>query len=347
MVVVRQVQPGDLDDLMQLAGMTGYGLTTLPRDRELLERRVRNAGKAFKRVPHDPPRGEKYLFVMEDLDSGKVIGTSGVVAKVGGFEPFYAFRIETVVHESQQLDVRKEIRVLHLVEEHNGPCEIGSLFLSPDHRQRGAGRLLSLSRFLFMAEHPTYFDQTVIAEMRGVIDERGQSDFWDALGKHFFEVDFPTADYLSMVDKQFIADLMPHHPIYITLLPDAARKVVGEVHEQTVPARRVLESEGFTFSGMVDIFEAGPVLTCPLPEIRAVRESINAPVSAITDSRIESEDVAIARTTGDFRACLGPVKWDADMRLLTIEKQTAETLQLVVGDPVRFVKLRAEKRPNG
>ena len=117
------------------------------------------------------------------------------------------------------LNVRKDVRTLTLVEEHNGPCEIGSLFLHPDYRRDGNGRLLSLSRFLFMAEHRQRFEPQVIAEMRGVIDDQGRSPFWDAVGKHFFEIDFPKADYLSMVNKKFIADLMPRHPLYVPLLP--------------------------------------------------------------------------------------------------------------------------------
>ena len=58
--------------------------------------------------------------------------------------------------------------MLHLVAEHNGPCEIGSLFLAPVHRGGHNGRVLSLSRFLFMADHEHCFDPVVLAEMRGV-----------------------------------------------------------------------------------------------------------------------------------------------------------------------------------
>ena len=41
------------------------------------------------------PGGESYLFVMEDSESKKVIGACGIVSKVGGFQPFYGYRIET------------------------------------------------------------------------------------------------------------------------------------------------------------------------------------------------------------------------------------------------------------
>ena len=156
---------------------------------------------------------------MQEVDGGKVIGASGIVSKVGGFEPFYAYRLETHVIDSKLLGVHKGIKSLHLVREHDGPAEVGSLFLSPDYRKKDFGRFLQLVRFLFVAEHPEAFEPTIVSELRGVIDDDGHSPFWDAVGKHFFEIDFPRADYLSVVNKKFIADLMPTYPIYVSLLP--------------------------------------------------------------------------------------------------------------------------------
>src|SRR5579864_537607 len=126
MLVIRPIALQDLPALESLAALTGFGLTTLPRDPNLLGRRIRASVRGFEKLTDDDrPRGETYLFVLEDLPTGKIIGTSGIVAKVGGFEPFYAYRIETAVHQSKMLNVRKEIQVLHLVEEHDGPCEVG------------------------------------------------------------------------------------------------------------------------------------------------------------------------------------------------------------------------------
>ena len=211
MVVFRPVNLDDLDPIVHLATLADFGLTTLPRDPEFLGKRIRDSQYSFERKA-EAPGGEFYLFVLEDLEAARVVGTSGIVSRVGGFEPFYAYRIETVVHESQKLQVRKEVRALHLVAEHDGPCEIGTLFLSPEYRRAGLGRLLSKSRFLFMADQRQAFTSAVIAEMRGVSEE-GRSPFWEALGRHFFDIDFPKADYLSMLDKKFIAELMPSHPI--------------------------------------------------------------------------------------------------------------------------------------
>lgn len=337
MVVIRPIKEEDLDGLLQLASQAQFGLTTLPHDRERLAARIDESLRGFDKIDKQP-RGESYLFVMEDLGTGAVIGTSGVVAKVGGFEPFYAYRLESELHESKTLGIRKEVPTLHLVEEHNGPCEIGSLFLSPDHRKAGRGRLLSLSRFLFMADHRDHFDELVIAEMRGVVGLDGRSAFWDAIGRHFFNMDYPTADYLSFENKRFIADLMPKYPIYVPLLPPEAQAVVGQVHENTAPARRMLESEGFRFAGMVDIFEAGPVLACPRDEVRAVKDSRVTKVTGVSDESIDAPACVITNASRQFLACVGPVQ-DHDGRV-RITRECAGALGVGQGDTVRFVTMR-------
>jgi arginine N-succinyltransferase len=337
MLVMRPVAAKDLDALMELTRSTGYGLTTLPADAGFLRKRISRSLRSFEGMG-DQPAGESYLFVLEDTASGKVLGTIGCVSKVGGFEPFYAFRIETTVHESKSLGVRKEIAVLHLVAEHNGPCEIGSLFLAPAHRGGHSGRVLSLSRFLFMADHEQCFDPVVLAEMRGVVDENGHSPFWDAVGKHFFEIDYSKADYLSVINKRFMAELMPKHPVYITLLPPEARAVIGLVHDQTRPALRMLECEGFAWTGMVDMFDAGPIITCPLKDIRVVKESRKAVVTDVVSGEVAGEAQLVTNGRADFRACAAVVEQTAEG--VRVSAESAAALGVKVGDAVRYAPLR-------
>jgi arginine N-succinyltransferase len=343
MLVIRPVRREDIDDLLELASLATFGLTTLPNDKKLLERRIDDSLRGFEKVEGEQPRGESYLFVMHDTDTSKVIGTAGVVSKVGGFLPFYAYRVDTTVHESKMLNVRKEIPTLHLVMEHNGPCEIGSLFLHPDYRKGGNGRALSLVRFLFIAEYPDFFDPEVIAELRGIVDERGRSAFWDAVGKHFFDLEYPKSDYLSVVNKEFIGDLMPRHSIYIPLLPKEAQDVIGKVHEKTAPALKILRGEGFRFQNMVDIFDAGPVVSCPRDKIRAARESIKAPIAEITNKSIDSPPYVISNARREFRACQCNLAFD-DRGGVILTLPVAEALNANAGDNVRYVTLRPQEK---
>src|SRR4051812_48878988 len=116
MVVIRPVATGDLSGLVELASLAGVGLTTLPKDRELLAKRIRRSIDSFKAVT-DRPGGESYLLVMEDFAAGRIVGACGITSKVGGFQPFYAYKIESVLFESKLINVRKEVPILKLYEE--------------------------------------------------------------------------------------------------------------------------------------------------------------------------------------------------------------------------------------
>jgi len=342
MVIIRAVRLSDLDQLVELASLAGVGLTTLPKDRDLLAKRIAKSEASFAKIP-EHPSGESYLLVMEDLDKRAIVGACGIVSKVGGFQPFYAYKIDKSLFESRAINVRKEVPILSLFEEHDGPCEVGSLFLHADYRHGGNGRMLQLVRFLFIAEHPNAFEATVVSEIRGVSDESGHAPFWDAIGKHFFDIDFRQADYLSVVNKKFIADLFPDHPIYIPLLPRSAQEVIGVPNEQSRRAVKNLEEEGFTFSNMVDIFDAGPVLTCARDEIRTVKQSRGAMVGQITEAPPASEPFMIGTTTENFRACQGPIESLTNAKV-RISYATAWALNLKEGDAIRFVEMRTPEK---
>jgi arginine N-succinyltransferase len=275
---------------------------------------------------------------MEDLKHGIIVGTCSIYSKIGGFEPMYSYEIKQSHHDSDELSVHKTIDVLHLRAEHDGPSEIGSLFLSPDYWGGGHGRLLSLSRFLFMAEFSERFEKEVVAEMRGVVDKDGKSPLWTALGSHFFQIDFPKAETLTSQSKKFIADLMPRHPIYIPLLPDEAQAVIGQVHLNTKPALSVLEKEGFEFRDLVDIFDGGPTLHCKLSEIRAVKSSKRGTIVNIESSVENGSPQLISNGRLDFKACLGETHWNDDQ--ITIDQVSALRLGLRVGDQPRCVDLK-------
>ena len=347
MFVLRPVREGDLEDVLALARQATHGLTTLPSDERILGRRIRRSIESFARIADDPQPGDEYFLVLEDETNGGLVGTSAIVSKTGGYQPFYAYRIETSVHASEQLGVRKEVQALHLFTDHDGPSEIGTLFLLPEARRGGAGRLLSLGRFLLIAEHPAAFDDRVIAEMRGVIDEEGHSLFWEAIGRHFFDVDLATADYMSVGDKRFIADLMPKHPIYIPILAPEVQTVIGRVHPLTEPAHHMLMDEGFRDAGLVDIFEAGPVIECPRDEIRTVRESRVARVASVGGVEAEDHDLPeyLVAARESFRVVKGPVVLGEEG--VALGGALARALGVDVGDEVRVAPRCAlpEKKP--
>jgi arginine N-succinyltransferase len=338
MFIIRPIQENDLDGLMALLEDSGHGLTTLPKDLEILKRRIRVSERSFLHR-EDGPGGEDYLFVMEEIFTGKLVGVCGIISKIGGFFPYYFYRLEKEAHESKSIHVKNDVTSLHFHFIHNGPAEICSLYLDPKFRNSQNGRFLSMSRFLFIAENRKFFEDQLIAEMRGMVNDSGHSPFWDAVGNKFFKIDFPTADYLTMKNKKFIEELMPKHPIIANLLPEDAQFVIGKVHPNTEPAKRILEQEGFHFSGLVGIFEPGPVLIADVDKIRSIRESIVAEIVEISDKPFKSDDFIIARTEGLFRCALGPVL-PLKSGGVKISGVAAAALKLRLGDNIRYVSFR-------
>lgn len=341
MFIIRPITAKDLDGLMELLEKSGHGLTSLPKDPEVLKKRIRLSERSFLHR-EDGPGGEDYLFVMEELFTGRLVGVCAIISKIGGFQPYYFYRMEKSQHESKHVNVKNTVTTLHFHFIHNGPAEICSLYLHPEFRNAQNGRFLSLSRFLFIAENRKYFEDEVIAEMRGMVNDSGHSPFWDAVGSHFFKIDFVEADLLSVKNKKFIDELMPKHPVIVNLLPEDAQFVVGKVHPNTEPAKRILEQEGFKFSGLVGIFEPGPVLIADVDNIRAIKESIVGEIKEISDKSFKSEDFIISRTAGPFRSALGGV-----VKLKSggykISAVTATALKLRLGDKIRFVSFRPKE----
>jgi len=282
MLVVRAIKATDLDGLFNLASQVGTGMTTLKPDMKMMGDRVEVAVASFAETI--PPEQRDYMFVMEDTVNGRLAGVCAIKGAVGLTEPFYNYRIGTLVQSSRELNVFTRMDTLYLSNDLTGCSELCSLFLHPDYRQGNNGKLLSKSRFLFIAQFPHLFEQKIIAEMRGYQAPDGSSPFYEGLGRHFFKMDFHHVDDLTALGKKsFIAELMPRQPMYVEYLPKDAQEAIGKVHVSTAPARRLLEQEGMYYEGYVDIFDAGPVMQARVSELRGVRESELVTVDADTD----------------------------------------------------------------
>ncbi len=222
---------------------------------------------------------------MEDLAKHQLVGTSCIFSKTGGYEPFYSYRRVVETARCERLGKSQEFESLQLQKIHDGPTEIGSLFLDrhivvADVVACSACRASSSS-----LDIPKRFADQVIAEMRGVVNDDGTCPFWDAIGRHFFDMEFPQADSLSTIDKRFIEDLMPRHPIYVCLLPPEGRGVIGQVHADTQPALAMLCEEGFTIVDLIDIFDGGPVVQCGRDQLPPYSASWSPPSSRSRKAR--------------------------------------------------------------
>lgn len=305
MLVVRPANAHDLDAICHLADLAGPGFTSLAVGRDALSSRLDKSVKSFN-GPDGITPDHVYLLLLEDTDKGEVVGMSAIKAQIGIQDPFFNFRVLKVAQKSSVTGSRFDMEVLVLVNEYAGATEVGSLFVKSDYRGAGAGRLISQSRYMLIAAAPDRFGQQVISELRGHVSQSGESPFWDAIGRKFFRMDFQEADQISAEkDNQFILDLMPKHPIYVALLPDEAKKVIGRTHPAGEGARRYLEAEGFRYDGAIDIFDAGPSLKAPREEIRTIKDSrLEIVHEADIDHELDLTAMVSNDSLTDFRCVL-------------------------------------------
>ena len=302
---VRPASAADLDNLKALAERTGGGFTNLPHDRQALAERLAWSDRSFA-AELSEPEDEKYMLVLEHVPSGRIGGTAALFSRVGVRMPFYSYKLTTLSMASQELGRTFRTGVLHLVNDFDGASEVGGLFLHPDLRTGGLGRLLARSRYLFLALHRLRFGDRVLAELRGRMREDGSAPFWDGLAGRFFGMGFQEADAFNAArGNQFIADLMPKFPVYVALLPEEAQETIGQPHDAGVAAKRLLESEGFAFHGYVDIFDGGPTMDTRVADIKTVREAEHGTVAKL-GSGGETRLVAGGRLR-DFRAAALPM----------------------------------------
>ncbi|SFR49308.1 arginine N-succinyltransferase [Pseudidiomarina maritima] len=338
MLVVRPITPQDYAALYTCAVESGHGFTSLPVDEALLRRRIARAQEAFAREQVSEPGEEGYLFVMEDTDTGEVVGCSGIEAAVGLTDAFYHYHIGKVVHHSKELDIYNALGTLTLCNDYTGVSELCTLFLREPFRKNMNGRVLSRFRMLFMAEFRNRFSDIAIAEMRGVSDENGESPFWGWLQQNFFSMDFTQADYLTGIgEKTFVYELMPKLPIYVQLLPPEAQAVIGQVHDNTRPALRMLQSEGFRCRGYIDIFDAGPTVEAEVSNIKSVRESKRLPVVIGEVAKDKPRFIVCNTKVAEFRAIQAQLSDEHDH--VIIDAEAAAALRVQDGDYVRFVTL--------
>jgi arginine N-succinyltransferase len=333
-LIVRPGRRGDAEGLFRLAKAAGSGMTNLQPDLALLSQRLDTSETAL--VSEEArAAGAAILFVVER--AGEVVGTACVFPRIGVEWPFYSYRLTRQAQTHRALRKTVAHDMLILANDFDGQAEVGGLFVDADVRGAAAGRLTARARYLFLAEHRSWFGRLVISDLRGWQDAQGASPVWEALGREFYAMDFTEADHMNaLVGNQFIADLSPKHPIYASLLPPAAREALGRPHDDGRGAMRLLLGEGFRHEGYVDIFDGGPTLCAEIDGLKAVRDC-RVDAVAMIRAGVGADDRLVSAGAGAaFRAARGGLVIDND-GLVEVDETLAQALGVGVGDQVRHV----------
>ena len=321
--VLRPARLADVDGVLGLAEKGGSGLTNLPPVRETLVERIAASEQSIISA-ETRESGAAIMLVVEQ--SRRIVAVSGIFPRVGAEWPFYSYRLTRQANRSLAVGRQKAQMLLNLVNDFDGEAEVGMLFVDPALRGAALGALAARGRYLFIAAHRDWFGRRVMAELRGWQDAEGRSPVWEAIGRHFYDMDFNEADRTGALNgNQFIADLGPRFPLYLSLLPPAAQAALGKPHDDGRPAFEMLITEGFRAGDYVDIFDGGPTVVAEIDEVRSVREARQVAMNGIASGGQRS---LIAIGTGsEFRVARGNV--DSEGR---VEPALAAALSLKNGD---------------
>jgi arginine N-succinyltransferase len=346
-LLLRAAGPQDLDAVERIAAASATGIFTLPANRAVLRDKLERSAQAFASA--DDASGEEiHLFVLEDRGATggpRVVGTSGIAASAGFADRFYSYRNEMVVHASPALGASNRIHTLHLCHDLTGHTLLTSFYIEPGYERTLAPQLLSRGRLLFIAEFAARFSDRIAAESPGLADDQGRCPFWDAVGRRFFDMDYPSVERLTGGrSKAFIAELMPQGPIYVPLLPEAAQWAIGQLHPVAELPFGILLDEGFDADTYVDIFDGGPTVDARLAQLKTVARSRRLAVASPgadagggAASAKAPWHLVVPTRRASFAAVLR--RLDPIARLAALDDDTARVLALAPGDTVRVAAL--------
>lgn len=338
MYVIKPVKISELEAIHYCATKASLGLTHLPKNKRRLEQTILASETAFK-SKIEVAQNETYLFILSNEKTGEVVGTCGIMSRTNYLNPLFVFHIEDLPPFPKFLPPLQEKRVLQLTQYLDCPTEIGALFLLPELRQEGYGKLLSLSRFLFIASFPNRFTEKIIANMRGYVDDNF-SPFWEGLGRRFLNLPLNDIFQKRAESEKFLEFFLPKHPIYACLLNKETQEAIGQVHPSTVSALKMLLNQGFILSNDIDPFDGGPIIFAKKNEIKTIKEShVHKIVRIINDKNSHTQNFLVCNLRLDFRACYADLIID-EHEGLSITEEVANVLQVQVGDFLRYIGVK-------
>ncbi|CAI8710584.1 arginine N-succinyltransferase [Pseudomonas sp. IT-P395] len=338
MLVLRPVEQTDLPQLQQLARDSLVGVTSLPDDSERLREKIAGSCASFASAA-EANGPENYFFVLEDLDSQRLVGCSEILATAGFDEPFYSLRNRHFTSASRELNIEHGVPALSLCHDLNDHTLLRGFHIDAALVRTPFSELLSRARLLFIAAHAPRFAEAVITEIVGYSDEEGHSPFWDALGKHFFDLPYAEAERLcGLQSRTFLAELMPQYPIYVPMLPQAAQDCIGRIHPDGQEAFDILEREGFETNSYIDLFDAGPTLYARTSNIRSIARSQTATVQQRPQIDARGRYLLSNDALHGFRAIMTELDYQPDQPL-SLTPAMCAALNVTDGSPIRLIAL--------
>lgn len=221
MLVLRYVQPSDLEDLHALSQRKNSEITSNVND---LVEHIRRTMKT--RYGMLPPDEQGYMFVLEDTSIQRVVGTFSLEVNM-------PLRDRHCFHYTfnKLIPVQRQASTVH------------SFFIDPKYDVGKNKYLLFRSIFLFLGTYRNLFPESISVVMKGFSEKGKKSPFQETIGNPLRYANIPSDTI-----------------IYTALLPRNVKKLISEHHPSLNIKVKMFEREGITFKGYVSKLDGGPYL---------------------------------------------------------------------------------------
>ena len=343
MYVVRPVELSDLAALEALAAVTMPGVHTLPKTRDKIAVAIERSLASFG-AHVDIPSEESYLFVLEDASSHAIVGTAAIYASAGSNGTYFSFRNDVIQQVSRDLNISHSVHALTLCSELTAYSQLSGFYVSNRANAGLEAALLSRARLLFAVLAPHRFGDRFFVPLAGITNADGQSPFWDALGRKFFQMDFLDAERVigGARNRTLIVELMPHYPVYVPLLPGDAQAAMGQIHPDGELAFNLLTEEGFEADDYIDIFDGGPILQAHKNGLRSFSGSLQRRVESTSPHLGIESLVTYAVAVGgeqNFRAITVACPSAEAGDTVCLPQDAQDALMVAPGDTVICVRI--------
>jgi len=288
-IFLREALPSDAPSLMAAAQSGNFRTLNFPSVQAGLEKKIRTSMDSFRGVVADPAEQEMRFSILASTDRGEwiPIGSSTFYPQHGSPErPHHAYQTVPSTQPDEEGRVQDDSSLI-LIQNHNGPAEVGALIVhhAVTSREKGEthadilvegvqhtidvrpryGRAASWIRFFWAAlpqNRERYRPRTCLTEILPPFlelpDGSRSNAFYEAFARgHFDNRPYDEMDQLTNDDRSLIAARLPR-VVTLRNLPEDARRVIGVPRTDSLPALRLLEKLGFKPLHQVDPIDAGP-----------------------------------------------------------------------------------------
>lgn len=242
--IIRPAQKKDLSDLLKLS--RSFPLYNLPQHKKFLREKLELSGQSFQKKL--PPFERNHVFVLEDLNSKEVIGSSQILS-FSNKNRSYRYLLRK--NQGQAY--------LQFVSVQTKRHQLGGLILSRRHRglKEQLGRCVGSARLLYMKNNEKDFSKTLEVSLTGPF-QKENNPFWKQTGAKYLKQNYLQALKLYRNDPDALLKKFPKKlKIELESLSEIARSSLKIVHPQTLPAYKGLIKRGFKPSGGHHLLDGG------------------------------------------------------------------------------------------